>query len=130
MNAIPARAVAVGSALDAYPHLPLCHLFVGKGKTGITVPSSYYPGFNAIREVAQWAREFGTEIVLSLSHGNADARTEIELGDEQVHVSGTFGTAQAYELGRLLQRPLSNDTSVRMSADELLAVIGIEAGPA
>lgn len=122
MNSIPARAVAVATALTGYEHLPLEHFLVGY-HVGLTVPSSYLPGLDALREVAVWAREFGTEVILSLSFGDAAVETNIELNGEPVSVKGRFGTAQAYELGRLLQRELNRDVSIHIGADELLAAI-------
>lgn len=124
MNTIAARAVAIGDALVEYSDLPQSHLSVGETWSRVWVPASYSVlTFNGIREVAQWATAFGTEIVISLTSGMADVQTDVELGGVPVSVEASFGTAQAYELGRILQRELNRDVSIHISADDLLAAI-------
>lgn len=124
MNTIAERAVAIGTALADYQDLPYSYLAVGDTYSRIAVPVSYSSfTFTGIREVAQWAQHFGTEMILSLSSGMADVQTNIELGGVPVSVEASFGTAQAYELGRILQRELNRDVSIHIGADELLASI-------
>lgn len=122
MNAIASRAVAIGTALAEHSDLPYRSLIVGYGNT-ICVPTFYGSGFDAIREVAVWAQRFNTELIISMSSGEGRAQTNVELGGEPVCVDVSFGTAQAYELGRILQRELNRDVSIHISADDLLAAI-------
>lgn len=124
MNTIAERAVAIGAALAEHADLPQSHLSVAETWSRLWVPASYSTlTFNGIREVAQWATAFGAEIVLSLSSGMADVQTDVELGGVPVSIEASFGTAQAYELGRILQRELNRDVSIHIGADELLAAI-------
>lgn len=125
MNTIAARTVAIGTALLDYSELPHSYLAIGDGFSRLSVPSSYIStrNFAGIREVTQWADAFNTEIVISMSSGMADVQTNIILGCEPVSVEASFGTAQAYELGRILQRELNHDVSIHISADDLLVAI-------
>lgn len=122
MSTIAERAVAIGAALAEHSDLPHRSLIVGYGTT-IGVPYLYGTKFDGVREVAAWAQRFGTEIILSLSSGAGKAQTNVELGGHPVCVDVSFGTAQAYELGRILQRELNRDVSIHIGADELLAAI-------
>lgn len=122
MNTIAERAVAIGTALADLPDLPQRSLIVGYGTT-IGMPTFYGNTFGGVREVAAWARHFETELIISLSSGAGTAQTNVVLGGEPVSVETSFGTAQAYELGRLLQRELNHDVSIHIGADELLAVL-------
>lgn len=120
MNTIAARAVAIGAALAEYSDLPLSFIVVSH-RCCIGVP-----GFrmDAIREVASWAARFETELIISLSfYGDGKVATNVDLGGEPVSVDCNIGTAQAYELGRILQRELNRDVSIHIGADELLAAI-------
>lgn len=122
MNSIAARAVAIGTALADLPDLPYRSLIVGYGNT-VCVPSFYGIKMEGLREVAAWAKHFDTQIIVSMSSGDGRAQANIELGGEPVCVDVSFGTAQAYELGRILQRELNRDVSIYIGADELLAAI-------
>lgn len=122
MTNLPARAIAVSTDLADYQHLPIGYLHVGHG-VSIGMPSNFFTDLSPIREVAQWAKEFSTELILSMSSGGAIAETTISLGGSPVSVKAQFGTAQAYELGRILQRELNRDVSIHIGADELLAAI-------
>lgn len=125
MNTIASRAVAIGAALAEHSDLPYYHLTIGRTWNTLSVPSEYKSRqFEGIREVAQWAHAFGTEMIVSLSFaGSGKAVTNVELGGELVAVDTHIGTAQAYELGRILQRELNRDVSIHIGADELLAAI-------
>lgn len=122
MNTIAARAVAIGTALAEHSDLPHRSLIIGYGNS-MGVPAFYGNTFDGVREVAAWAQRFGTELVISMSSGEGKAQTNVELGGESVCVDVSFGTAQAYELGRALQRELNRDVSIHIGADELLAAI-------
>jgi hypothetical protein len=122
VTTIAARAVAIGTALAEHEDLPYRSLIVGYGNT-IGVPTFYGSKMEGLREVAAWAQRFNTEIVISLSSGEGRAQTNVELGGLPVCVDVNFGTAQAYELGRILQRELNRDVSIHIGADELLAAI-------
>jgi len=124
VSTIAERAVALRTALADYPDLPHAYMAVGETYARISVSMSYSSlKFNGIREVAQWAEHFGTEMILSLSSGMADAQTDIVLGGVPVSVEASFGTAMAYELGRILQRELNRDVSIHIGPEELLAAI-------
>lgn len=122
MNTIAARAAAIGTALAELSDLPYRSLIVGYGNL-ISVPSFYGSKMEGLREVAAWAQHFDTELIISMSSGEGRAQTNVELGGEPVCVDFSFGTAQAYELGRVLQRELNRDVSIHIGADELLAAI-------
>lgn len=122
MNTIAARAVAIGAALAEYSDLPHRSLIVGYGNT-LGMPSFCGVKMEGLREVAAWAQRFNTEVIISLSFGEGRCQTNVELGGEPVCVDVNFGTAQAYELGRILQRELNRDVSIHIGADELLAAI-------
>ena len=66
---------------------------------------------------------FNADLIISMSSGSGVAQTNFELGGESVCVEVSIGTAQAYELGRLLQRELNRDVSIHISADDLLAAL-------
>lgn len=128
MSTIPARAIAIATALDKHSDLPYRSLIVGYGNT-VGVPSFYSNGFEGVREVALWAQRFNTELIVSMSSADGRAQTNVELGGEPVCVDVSFGTAQAYELGRILQRELNRDVSIHISADDLLAAIDRAVAP-
>ena len=121
MTTIAARAVAIGTALAEHPDLPQSNLFVGSMISSIAAPGYELEGVGA---VAAWANRFSTPVVVSLSsYGIGKVQTDIELGGIPVSVDCNIGTAQAYELGRILQRELNKDVSIHIGADELLAAI-------
>lgn len=125
MNTIAARAVAIGTALAEHSDLPQSSLSLGSCWSHIGVPSQYSASrFAGMREVAQWATAFDTELIISLSYGSTGkVVTNVELGGVPVAVESMVGTAQAYELGRILQRELNRDVSIHIGPAELLAAI-------
>lgn len=122
MSTIAERAVAIGAALAENPDLPHQSLYVGSMTNSITAPGY---GFAGVRDVIAWARKFNTDIIISLSSygGSGEVQTTVELGGVPVGVDTNIGTAQAYELGRILQRELNRDVSIHIGAEELLAAI-------
>jgi hypothetical protein len=122
MKTISERAIAIATALADFSDLPHRSLIVGYGAV-IGMPTFYGSGFGGVREVAAWAQRFNTELIVSLSSGEGKVQTDVVLGGEPVSIDVSFGTAQAYELGRILQRELNPDVSIHISADELLAAI-------
>lgn len=121
MSTIAARMSAIASALAEHEDLPLGCVLVGRTSSSFGVQGWR---FDAVREVLAWATRFGTEVIISLSsYGDGKVATNVELGGEPVSVDTTIGTAQAYELGRILQRELNRDVSIHISADDLLAAI-------
>lgn len=118
------RAVVVGTALADYAHLPHDGFSVYRSGAHISVPNSYVRGFQSVREVAQWAAAFDVPIIISLSFGGSGkVETNVGLGGVPVAVNAGIGTAQAYELGAVLQRPLTRDVSIEISAADLLAAL-------
>lgn len=123
MSTIAARAVAIGAALAEHSDLPHVGLSIWSTPT-IYVDYSAGQMFSSLRKVVEWAQRFGTEVVISLSsYGSGEAETNVELGGHLVEVKTSVGTAQAYELGRILQRELNRDVSIHIGADELLAAL-------
>lgn len=125
MSTIAERAVAIGTALADYPDLPLSNLSVWHDGTAYLRADSYGSGLPGVRRLAAWAKEFDTDIIITLSSygGSGDVETTVPLAGQHVSVKVSIGTAQAYELGRILQRELNRDVSIHIGADELLAAI-------
>ncbi len=117
--------IRVGEALSAYGHLPLYGVTIyTDNDIKLRLPALFMGGRTALHELAQWADEFDTPIIISLSSfGSGDVETTIELVGIPATVNVAIGTAQAYELGAALQRPLSRDVSITLSAAELTAVL-------
>lgn len=128
---IARRAARVGAALRAHDDLPISRIYVSDYQTSIGVPNDFARDFRGARDVIAWAKRFGSGLIISLSSGaNGEIATTFFLGTKDpiaVSVETNIGTAQAYDLGRILQRPLSRDVSIEITADELLAVLDSDA---
>jgi len=123
MSTIAARMGAVAAALTKHHDLPMGSVSVGSAFARVNVPG-LFSGRAALLEVIQWATAFNTELIISLSsHGNGSVETTVDLGGVHVSVGETVSSALAYDLGRLLQRPLSRDISIEITPADLLAVL-------
>lgn len=125
MSIVTESAITIATALAEYPDLPYVSMSVWNDDTAyINAGLGGGRGFTSVSKVAVWAREFSTELIISLSsYGNGAVETTVELGGKPVSVKTSIGTQQAYELGRLLRRELNVDVSIHVGADELLAAI-------
>lgn len=124
MSIISDRLAAIAPALAEHHDLPQSSVSVGEGFASLMVPSRFWGGFDGTREVIRWAEAFNRGLIISLSsYGNGKVETTVELGGVPVSIPADIATAQAYDLGRLLQRPLSRDISIEITAAELLAVL-------
>lgn len=79
--------------------------------------------------VATWGNHFGTKLVLDLSSASGYLLTVVELADAvSVRVDTWVTSRRAYELGAMLQIPVSPGGQVQIIPAVLLAALAADAG--
>lgn len=86
-------------------------------------------GWKPVAKLVPWAEVFGADVHVSLTSYGSRGDVEVSFQHDGISfdLSESIGTAEAYQLGAAIGRPLSRDVSLVLTAAEMrsaLALIG------
>lgn len=115
------RAVAVARALPAYAHLPALRAMTARNDSVSLSIDSTFLAWDAVEKLSKWAYAFSAEVTVSLSWtgGAGEVKTSFVLGGSTAEIVEMVTSAQAYAMGTLMQKPISKDAPLTLTAAEL-----------
>jgi hypothetical protein len=123
------KLARVADALAEYDHLPTVEdISVGLDYRVTLYLSNWYSTTSAVRPLCVWAEAMNVNVKIVLSwSGSGDILIEFPIAGEftakmDVHIQ----SAQAYELGRALGRPITHENpTVDVTPADLLTAMGL-----
>jgi hypothetical protein len=128
-----AKLIAAAEAMKSFPAaLPVVtsvSQFTTPPRLKLYVDDRPYMSWQAVADLVPWAEAFDAILYVSLSsYGNGTVMVSFETAGVVFELDSTIGTDKAYQLGAVMNRPLTRDKALSVTAAEMRSALTLIGG--
>lgn len=126
---LTAAAEAMKSFPAGLPVVTSVSQYTAPPRFKLYVDDRPYMSWRAVAELVPWAEAFDTTLYVSLSsYGNGTVMVSFETAGVVFELGSTIGTDKAYQLGAVMNRPLSRDKALTLTPAEMRSALTLIGG--